>query len=139
MLWWQYALCGAGGGIIAEVLALYGWFTAWSRARRAASGLVRAHPPQLRKYVDVAAHVWVLFLRALIGAACAALFAAGGQLKGVYAAAALGFCAPELLSRLGEIPQVAAAVKGEEETAATSPDRRPLSPASQKRSRKVTR
>ena len=113
MHWWQFALLGAGGGAIVEVLALFKWFTVWQGARRSASGLVRADRPGLTRYVDVPAHAGMLVLRSLLGAVSAAIFAAGDQIKGAYVAVALGFCGPALLQRLGEIPHVASIVTGD--------------------------
>jgi hypothetical protein len=120
MRWWQLALLGAGGGVIVEALSLFKWFAVWQSARRSASGTLRADPPALAQYVDVPAHAAMLVLRAVLGAASAAIFAAGGQIRGAYVAVALGFCGPALLGRLGEIPQVASAVAGEQQ----APERR---------------
>jgi hypothetical protein len=112
MHWWQFALYGAGGGAIVEVLTLFNAFATWQRARTSAAGTVLDQPPQLGIYVDFPAHAWMLPLRAVLGAISAAVFAAGGQLKGAYVAVALGFCGPALLTRLGELSRVEELVNG---------------------------
>lgn len=117
MRWWESALLGAGGGAIVEVLSLFKWLSAWQLARRLDSGLVRDDPPRLTRYVDVPAHVGMLILRAFLGAVSAAVFAAGDQISGAYAAVALGFCGPALLGRLGELPQVASLIEGDSRSA----------------------
>ena len=48
----------------------------------------------------------------VLGAAVAAAFGLSGQISGGYAALCVGFSAPALLSQLGNVPQVAAAVAG---------------------------
>jgi hypothetical protein len=110
--WWEFALLGAGGGALVEVLSLFKWFAVWQVARRTESGVVRDDPPRLTQYVDVPAHAGMLVLRSLLGAVSAAIFAVGGQIQGAYVAVALGFCGPALLGRLGEIPQIASMVSG---------------------------
>ena len=120
MRWWQFALLGAGGGALVEVLSLFKWFTVWQGARRSVSGAVRHDPPRLQRYVDIPAHSWMLVLRATLGAVSAAIFAAGGQLKGAYVAVALGFCGPALLERLGELPQISSMIVSDAQVADTS-------------------
>ena len=112
MRWWQFALLGAGGGVIVEVLSLFRWFSLWQAARRSADGTVVDRPPRLGRYVDVPAHVGMLVLRGVLGGITAVVFAVGGQIQGPYVAVALGFCGPALLGRLGEIPQVTSMISG---------------------------
>ncbi|MFF4787818.1 hypothetical protein ACFY3E_41700 [Streptomyces griseorubiginosus] len=112
MTWWQFALLGAGGGLLVEVLAVFRWLGAWQVARRTKSGRVRGKPPRLRVYIDPAAHCWLAVCRAALGAATTALFAASGQINGIYVAVTLGFSAPAVLAQLGTVPQIAAAVAG---------------------------
>lgn len=112
MAWWQFALLGAGGGLLVEVLAVFRWLGAWQMARRTKSGQVRGKPPRLRVYIDPTAHCWLAVCRAALGAAATALFAASGQINGIYVAVTLGFSAPAVLAQLGTVPQIAAAVAG---------------------------
>ncbi|MEV5720603.1 hypothetical protein AB0L41_42630 [Amycolatopsis mediterranei] len=116
MHWWQFALLGAGGGALVEVLAIFKWLTVGQSARRTLAGRVKSKPPALRMYVDVPAHVWMAVLRAALGAGCAVLFGASGQINGPYVAVAVGFAAPSMLAQLGTIPQVAAAIQGPSKT-----------------------
>lgn len=112
MSWWQYTILGAGGGALAEALALFNWITVWQASRRAASGRLKKAPPHWRQYIDVPAHAWMLLYRALLGAGAAALFTVTGQISGAYAAVTLGFAAPAILTRLGSTPAVARAASG---------------------------
>jgi hypothetical protein len=107
---WQFAILGALGGALVEALELFKWITVWQGARRLPTGELRPDPPGLRIYVDVPAHVWLLFIRGLLGAIVALLFGATEQISGVYAAVAFGFAAPAVLAQLGSFPQVEAAV-----------------------------
>jgi hypothetical protein len=59
--WWQFALLGAAGGLLVEVLAIFRWGAAWQQARRTKTGRRQAKPPKLRAYVDVPAHAWIGF------------------------------------------------------------------------------
>lgn len=113
MRWWQFALLGAGGGVIVEVLSLFRWCSVWQDARRSSQGTVMDQPPSLSRYIDVPAHVGMLLLRGVLGAVTAVVFAAGGQIQGPYVAVALGFCGPALLGRLGEIPQVSSLISSD--------------------------
>jgi hypothetical protein len=114
VLWWQFAMFGACGGALVEVLAVFKWLAVWQSARRTSTGRVRGKPPKLRTYIDVPVHAWLAVFRTVLGAGCAALFGAGGQINGPYVAVALGFAAPSVLAQLGSIPQVAAAIRGGE-------------------------
>lgn len=112
MSWWQFSLFGAGGGLSVELLAVFRGCAEWQAARRTASGRRRAKPPPLRQYLDTAAHACLAVLRAAIGASTALFFGISGQISGVYAAVALGVCAPAVLGQLGAAPQVARLVAG---------------------------
>ncbi|MFI5782330.1 hypothetical protein [Nocardia sp. NPDC051570] len=112
MQWWQFALLGAGGGILVEALSIFRCLAIWQADRRTATGRVKGHPPQWKSYVDAPAHLGLLGCRALLGAASAVMFGATGQISGAFVAVALGFAAPSVLAQLGSIPQVAAAVSG---------------------------
>jgi hypothetical protein len=112
MPWWQFALLGAGGGAIVEVLAIFRCAAAWQDARRNSNGTIKRAPPGLRSYVDVPAHAVMLPGRVVLGAAAAGLCGVTGQVTGPYGAVAIGCAAPVLLAQLGSIPQVAKAVNG---------------------------
>lgn len=138
MRWWQFALFGAGGGGIVELLTLFNAFAMWQKARTSAVGTVLEQPPRLGVYVDIPAHAWMLPLRGLLGAISAAVFAAGGQLKGAYVAVALGFCGPALLTRLGELSRVDELVKSAPVSLAGA-NERPVKPRAKSASRPATR
>ncbi|WP_344282924.1 hypothetical protein [Actinomadura napierensis] len=108
---WESVLLGAAGGGLVELLAVLGYVLAWQRARRTPGGRVRKSPPRMRSYVDVPAHLWVLAIRAPLGAFTAWLFAVTSQTSGPYAALAVGFAAPALLAQLGQFPQVTQALQ----------------------------
>jgi hypothetical protein len=109
---WQFALCGALGGVLVEVLALFGCLVKWQASRRTPSGRVKSRPPRFESFVDLPVHLSMLVLRPGLGAAAATLFASSGQITGPYVAVALGFTAPAILSQLGSVPQIERAVKG---------------------------
>lgn len=110
MHWWQFALLGAAGGALVEILAIFRWVAAWQSARRTPTGRVRGCPPKLRIYIDVPVHACMMMFRMMLGAGAAILFGVTGQINGAYVAVALGFAAPSMLAQLGSIPQVAAAI-----------------------------
>jgi hypothetical protein len=112
MPWWQFALLGAVGGAIVEVLAIFRCVAAWQDARRNRDGTIKLFPPGLRRYVDVPAHAIMLPARAVLGTAAAVLCGVTGQVTGPYGAVAIGCAAPVLLAQLGSLPQVARAVSG---------------------------
>ncbi|MQY20711.1 hypothetical protein NRB20_38190 [Nocardia sp. RB20] len=112
MHWWGFALLGGVGGIAVEVLSVLRWLLVWQGARRTSTGRMKQRPPRLRNYLDLPAHAWILGIRGVIGAGTATLFGATGQISGAYVAVALGVAAPTVLTRLGSIPQVAAALGG---------------------------
>lgn len=110
MTWWEYALLGAAGGALVELLSVFNCLAHWQEARKTTSGRIRAKPPSVRVYLDIPAHIWMTFFRTLLGSVTALAFGASGSISGVAAAVALGFSAPSLLTQLGSIPQVADAV-----------------------------
>lgn len=112
MQWWQFALLGGVGGMLAEFMSLFKQIATWQAARRAPSGTLRVKPAPLRRYVDIPAHVWMLAMRGLLGMASAGAFAAGDQLKGAFAAVALGYGGPVVFERLGQLPLVDSLVNG---------------------------
>jgi hypothetical protein len=116
MPWWQFALLGAGGGAIVEVLAIFRCVAAWQHARLNRDGTIKRVPPELRRYVDIPAHAIMLPARVLLGTAAAVLLGVTGQVTGPYGAVTIGCAAPVLLAQLGSIPQVAKAVNGAPES-----------------------
>lgn len=110
MKWWEYALLGAAGGALVELLSVFNCLVRWQAARKTSSGRIRSKPPSLRSYLDIPAHAWMTFFRTLLGSGAAFAFGASGSINGVAAAVALGFSAPSFLAQLGSIPQVADAV-----------------------------
>ena len=129
MPWWQFALLGALGGAVVETLAIFRCFAVWQDARRNRDGTVKLIPPEMRRYVDVPAHMIMLPSRVVLGGAAAVLCGLTGQVTGAYGAVAIGCAAPVLLAQMGSIPQVAKAVHGASEARkqadaldATTPD-----------------
>jgi hypothetical protein len=116
--WWQFALLGAGGGALVEVLTIFKWLAVWQSARRTQAGRLKERPPALRFYIDLPVHGWIVVARSALGAAIAVLFGVSGQITGPYVVVALGFAAPSVLAQFGTIPQVAAAIRG---TSASAP------------------
>lgn len=116
MPWWQFALLGALGGAVVEILAFFHDIAAWRDKRRNGDGKVSPAPPQLSEYVDILPFVLLLPLRAGLGAGAAVLFGTTGQVTGAYGAFAFGCAAPILLAQLGVIPQVSNAVSGAQAT-----------------------
>lgn len=110
MQWWAFALLGAGGGALVEVLSVFNSIALWQGARRTPAGRVRARPPALRMYLDVPAHAWMFLFRTLLGAVAAFAFGVGGSISGMAPAVALGFSAPSFLAQLGSIPRLAQAL-----------------------------
>lgn len=110
MPWWQFALLGACGGAIVEILAVFRCVAAWQDARRNRDGTIKPVPLGLRRYVDVPAHAIMLPARMALGTAATVLCGVTGQVTGPYGAVAIGCAAPVLLAQLGSIPQIAKAV-----------------------------
>lgn len=115
MPWWQFALLGAGGGAIVEVLAVFRCVAAWQDARRNRDGTIKRVPPRLRRYVDTPAHAIMLPTRVVLGTAAAVLCGVTGQVTGPYGAVTIGCAAPVLLAQLGSVPQIAKAVSASSE------------------------
>lgn len=115
MPWWQFALLGASGGAIVEVLAIFRCAAEWQEARRNRDGTIKLVPARLRRYLDVPAHAIMLPARMVLGSVTAVIFGVTGQVTGPYGAVTIGCAAPALLAQLGRIPQVAKAVNGDPE------------------------
>ena len=117
MPWWQFALLGALGGAVVEILTIFRGIAIWQDKRRNEDGTVRLIRARLSEYVDMLPHVFLLPLRAGLGAGAAVLFGTTGQVTGPYGAFAVGCAAPILLAQLGNIPQVSNAVGGAQSAA----------------------
>jgi hypothetical protein len=115
MQWWQFALLGACGGGLVELLSVFKTIATWQADRKTPTGKVRKKPASLRVYLDVPAHAWMTAFRMALGAGAAVLFGTSGQIGGAYAAVALGLSAPTLLTQLGNLPQITTAVAGPSE------------------------
>jgi hypothetical protein len=114
--WWEYAVLGASGGAIVEVLTVFKCVTRWQAGRRNKDGTLKVRRPGWRKYVDLPLLAWLLAIRMPLGAGAATLFGMTGQIVGAYASIAFGFAAPAMLAQLGSIPQIANAVQGGDPT-----------------------
>lgn len=110
MPWWQFAMLGAGGGVIVEALAVFRSVTVWQDARRNHDGTLKRRLPDLDRYVDLPAHALMLPARAALGAVAAILLGLTGQVTGPYGALAFGCAAPVLLAQVGRFPQVSKAI-----------------------------
>lgn len=110
MEWWQFALLGASGGALFELLTIFNSLATWQAARRTSTGQVRKNAVGVRRYLDVAAHLWLLPIRGCLGAVASGLFGATGQITGAAAGVALGFAAPTVLAQLGKMHQVRAMI-----------------------------
>ncbi|MGR6919515.1 hypothetical protein ACU635_35225 [[Actinomadura] parvosata] len=100
MYWPQALLLGATGGLIVEVIAVWGHLTTWQRDRHRARASSRKRPlPPLTKYIDPPADILVALTRILMGAGAGWLM--HDQVTGPIAAIAVGAAAPALLRQLG--------------------------------------
>lgn len=122
MPWWQFALLGAAGGVIVEVLTVFRWVRAWENSRRRPDGTVQDKPPKLTRYLDIPAHAIMLPARAGLGAVASVVFGLTGQVTGPYGALAFGCVAPVVLARLGLVPQIANAINAAPESPEPSAD-----------------
>lgn len=119
MVVWQFALLGAAGGALVEVLSLLRWIVEWANDRRKIDGrLKKKSRPRWRTYIDLPVHAWLLAIRIPLGAVTAWLFAQGEQISGAYAAVAFGFAAPAVLAQFGSIPMVTDAIRSDPRNAA---------------------
>ncbi|GAA3777096.1 hypothetical protein ACFS5L_34350 [Streptomyces phyllanthi] len=93
---------GAIGGLIVEVLAVFGHLITWQTARHEARRKGRRRPSMVR-FIDPAADFAVALTRAGLGAATGLILQ--NQLAGPYAAVAVGAAAPALLATIGKATQ----------------------------------
>lgn len=103
MVLWKFALLGAGGGGLIELVAFYNRLSAWQAARRTTSGRMRRHPPSFNSYIDAWPAIAVLVTRLVLGALAALAFRASNQASGGYAALTMGAAAPAFLAQLGQL------------------------------------
>ncbi|MFF4772537.1 hypothetical protein ACFY05_06730 [Microtetraspora fusca] len=93
---WQAVLLGAAGGMVVEIVSLWGYLTSWQAARRACKDKENPLPP-IGKYVDFPADSLVALTRLALGAGAGWLF--HPQVTGTMAAIAVGAAAPALLKQ----------------------------------------
>ena len=98
MDWAVAAALGMVGGGVVEVVAVWGYLTAWQQARHRARRQGRKLPA-LSRYVDPAADALVAITRLALGAAAAVIL--HSQISGTLTAIAVGASAPALLAQLG--------------------------------------
>ncbi|MGK5533745.1 hypothetical protein [Streptomyces sp. URMC 129] len=103
---WQFALLGACGGGLIEIVALFNRLGEWQTARRTPTGRIRRNPPKFTSYIDIGPVLAITATRLMLGAAVATAFGGSGQVDGGYAAITVGATAPALLAQLGQIPGV---------------------------------
>jgi len=106
MALWKFALLGAGGGGLIEMVAFYNRLSAWQAARRTQSGMTRRHPPSFRSYIDVGPVIAIVVTRLVLGALTALAFRTSNQATGGYAALTMGAAAPAFLAQLGQFPGI---------------------------------
>jgi hypothetical protein len=121
MEWWQFALLGAGGGALMEVLSIFNSLITWQGARRTPKGKVRKNRVSMKEYVDWPSHICLMPIRAFLGAVASWIFGGSGQITGLVAAVALGYAAPSVLTQLGALPQVRSLVVGDEHAESDEP------------------
>ncbi|MCF6471767.1 hypothetical protein FAF44_25710 [Nonomuraea sp. MG754425] len=98
---------GAVGGLLVELVSLFGLLSAWREERRALKrGRKRSLPP-FGTYLDLRADIPVALARMALGAIAGLVFAA--QIQGVIAAIVIGSAAPALLRQFGSARSLAQA------------------------------
>ncbi|MFE5815586.1 hypothetical protein [Streptomyces sp. NPDC056479] len=103
---------GALGGLVVEIMVLYGRIAAWQEARHRALSRSRRRDrlPRLAKYVDPPSDALAALTRVSLGAGAGWIFSP--QLTGGLAAVAVGATAPALLGQLGNLRPLQAAIAG---------------------------
>lgn len=105
--WAEAAACGAGGGLIVEVVVTFGRLHSWQQARHSAR--TTAGPlPGIDRFIDPLADGLAALFRVVLGSIAALLL--HGEVTGVYAAVTVGASAPALLAQLGRASTAAEAV-----------------------------
>ncbi|WP_329276824.1 hypothetical protein [Streptomyces sp. NBC_01451] len=112
MDWTTSITYGALGGLVVEVVVLYGRIATWQAARHRAlsRNKARGELPGLDKYVDVPSDALAALTRLSLGAGAGWIFAP--QLTGGLAAVAVGASAPALLRQLGSGRSLQAVIGG---------------------------
>lgn len=112
MEWAMSITYGALGGLVVEIVVLYGRIAAWQTARhRALAGNKRRKQlPRLDKYVDPPSDMLAAVTRLSLGAVAGWIFSP--QVTGALATVAVGATAPALLRQLGSARTVQAVFGG---------------------------
>jgi hypothetical protein len=110
MDWAVAAVLGMVGGGIVEIVAIWGYLTAWQKARHRARRQGRKLPA-LSRYIDPAADTLVAITRLALGAAAAVILHT--QISGSLTAIAVGASAPALLAQLGSARALTTQAEGE--------------------------
>ncbi|HET6353455.1 hypothetical protein [Streptomyces sp.] len=114
---WAFAGLGAAGGLIPGLIDFYNHVAAWRIARRRHRGGVAVgeeSPPSFRDHYDIGPDSLAAATHVVLGTLAALLFGGTGQIQGAYAAIVVGASAPILLTQLGRLEAVSAAVAGPE-------------------------
>lgn len=98
MDWRQAIAFGATGGLIVELINLWGNLISWQSARHAAREKSVQPLPSIKKYIDVLADTLVALTRVALGAGAGWVF--HDQVTGTTAAIAVGASAPAVLAQL---------------------------------------
>jgi hypothetical protein len=110
---WRLAIAfGAAGGLIVEVINLWGNLISWQSARHTARAKSEHPLPSIKKYIDMPADTLVALTRVALGAGAGWLF--HGQVTGTTAAIAVGASAPAVLAQLATVRSVRELVQGVE-------------------------
>jgi hypothetical protein len=108
---WRLAIAfGSVGGVIVEIINLWGNLVAWQSARHAARQKSKHPLPSIYKYVDVPADTLVALTRVALGAGAGFLF--HDQVTGTTAAIAVGASAPAVLAQLTTVRSFRELVQG---------------------------
>jgi hypothetical protein len=97
---WQAVGFGAVGGLIVELMSMWGYLTVWQAARRDYLEKDKYPLPKLTQYLDPPADGLVALTRLLMGAGAGALLHV--QVSGPIAAIAVGATAPALFKQIGK-------------------------------------
>jgi hypothetical protein len=108
LTWAEAAVCGAGGGLIVEVVVTFGRLRDWQQARHAARATA-GQLPRIGKFVDPLADSLAALFRVALG--CTAAWLLHEEVTGVYAAVTVGASAPALLAQLGRATTTADALR----------------------------
>jgi hypothetical protein len=127
---WQLVLVlGACGGAVLQVVTFSSKVQEWQRARQRALAARRRSLPRLRTFVDPPAFTLVALTRVVLGAIAAGAFQS--EVRGPYAAIAVGASAPALLRQLGNLRFIGHVDASEETVSASDASKPPAEPDSQ--------